>query len=92
MGADLKVFLDTSAQFAAVSSEPGGARLILKLGEAGAATLWVGPWVLKEAPVVLGGVLHSRGLSGTVFRRATGTSIALIWPFQNLRCGTKKSI
>ena len=49
----MKVFLDTSVLFAAVLSETGGARLILKLGEAGALSLWVGPWVLKEAEAVL---------------------------------------
>ncbi len=48
------VFLDTSVLFSAVHSETGGARLILKLGEAGAVSLWVGPWVLKEAEGVLG--------------------------------------
>jgi len=53
VGAELKVFLDTSVLFAAAGSETGGARLILKLGEAGAVSLWVGPWVLKEAEGVL---------------------------------------
>ena len=53
MGAKLRVFLDTSVLFAAVHSETGGARLILKLGEAEAVSLWVGPWVLKEAEGVL---------------------------------------
>ena len=48
-----RVFLDTSVLFAAVWSEQGGARLILKLGEAGAVSLWVGPWVLREADAVL---------------------------------------
>jgi len=51
--AEWRVFLDTSALFAAVHSATGGARLILKLGEAGAISLWVGPWVLKEAEAVL---------------------------------------
>jgi predicted nucleic acid-binding protein len=51
--AELKVFLDTSALFAAVLSDTGGARLILKLGEAGAISLWIGPWVLNEAEAVL---------------------------------------
>jgi predicted nucleic acid-binding protein len=51
---ELKVFLDTSVLFAAVYSETGGARLILKLGEAGAVSLWIGPQVLKEAEEVLG--------------------------------------
>jgi predicted nucleic acid-binding protein len=48
-----RVFLDTSVLFAAVWSERGGSRLILKLGEAGAVSLWVGPWVLREADAVL---------------------------------------
>jgi len=51
--ADLRVFLDTSVLFAAISSASGGARLILKLGEAGVLSLWVGPWVLREAEAVL---------------------------------------
>lgn len=55
MGTELKVFLDTSALFAAVHSDTGGARLILKLGEAGAVSLWIGPWVLKEAEEVIAG-------------------------------------
>jgi predicted nucleic acid-binding protein len=49
----VKVFLDTSVLFAAVYSETGGARLILKLGEAGTIQIWVGPWVLQEADRVL---------------------------------------
>ncbi len=53
MAVEPRVFLDTSVLFAAVHSETGGARLILKLGEAGAICLWVGPWVLKEAESVL---------------------------------------
>lgn len=47
------VFLDTSVLFAAVLSETGGARLILKLGEAGGLRLLVGPRVLREADDVL---------------------------------------
>ena len=53
MGIELKVFLDTSALFAAVYSETGGARLLLKLGEAEAIELWAGPWVLRETDAVL---------------------------------------
>jgi predicted nucleic acid-binding protein len=49
----VRAFLDTSVLFAAVVSETGGARLILKLGEAGVIHLWVGPWVLQEADGVL---------------------------------------
>jgi len=49
----IKVFLDTSVLFAAVYSKTGGSRLILKLGEAGAVQLWVGPWVLREAEGVI---------------------------------------
>ena len=46
-------FLDTSVLFAAVLSETGGARLLLKLGEASAVELWIGPWVLREAERVI---------------------------------------
>jgi len=44
-----RVFLDTSALFAGILSAKGGARLILKLGEAGAIDLLVSPQVLDEA-------------------------------------------
>ena len=53
MGAEPRAFLDSSALFAAVLSEAGGARMILKLGEAGAVSLWVGPLVLAEADAAL---------------------------------------
>lgn len=53
MPAEWRVFLDTSVLFAAAHSETGGARLILKLGEAGAVSLWIGPRVLQEAEAVL---------------------------------------
>lgn len=53
MDAESRVFLDTSALFAAAISESGGARMILKLGEAGAVSLWVGPLVLNEAEAAL---------------------------------------
>ena len=46
-------FLDTSVLFAAVHSETGGARLILKLGEVNAVELWIGPCVLQEADGVI---------------------------------------
>jgi len=51
--AKTRVFLDTSVLFAAVWSETGGSRLILKLGEARALSLWIGPCVLREAEAVL---------------------------------------
>lgn len=53
MDRETRLFLDTSVLFAAVWSESGGSRLILKLGEAGALSLWVGPTVLREAEAVL---------------------------------------
>lgn len=53
MADELRVCLDTSLLFAAVLSDTGGSRLILKLGEAGAVQLWVGPRVLQEADAVL---------------------------------------
>ncbi len=49
---EARVFLDTSALFAAVMSATGGARAILKLSEAGAIQVWVGPAVLQEADEV----------------------------------------
>lgn len=53
MDDEKRVFLDASVLFAAAWSESGGSRLILKLGEAGAVSLWVGPWVLREVDAVL---------------------------------------
>jgi predicted nucleic acid-binding protein len=53
MPPDARVFLDTNVLFAAVLSETGGSRLILRLGEAGAVQLLVGPRVLQEAEGVL---------------------------------------
>jgi predicted nucleic acid-binding protein len=44
----IRVFLDTSALFAGIWSEIGGARLIIKLGEAGALAILVSPRVLIE--------------------------------------------
>ncbi len=49
---ELRIFLDTSALFAAVLSAVGGARALLKLGEAGAIEVGVGPTVLQEADEV----------------------------------------
>jgi len=48
MPANPRVFLDASALFAAVWSSEGGARMILKLGEAGAVRLLVSSQVLDE--------------------------------------------
>ena len=53
MPSSVRVFLDTSAVFSAVYSEAGGARRILKLGEAGLLDLRVGPSVLAEAEAVI---------------------------------------
>jgi predicted nucleic acid-binding protein len=53
MAAEPRVFLDTSVLFAAVLSETGGSRMILRLGESGAVGLWVGSQVLNEAEAVL---------------------------------------
>ncbi|MER3457868.1 MAG: hypothetical protein C4309_03825 [Chloroflexota bacterium] len=49
----VSVFLDTSALFAGIWSAEGGARMILKLGEAGAIRLLVSPQVLAEAESAL---------------------------------------
>jgi predicted nucleic acid-binding protein len=43
-----KAFLDTSALFAGLWSDSGGARQVLKLAEAGMVTLSVSPQVLSE--------------------------------------------
>ena len=68
---ELSVFLDTSALFAAAYSETGGARLILKLGEAGVMSLWVGPRVLREAESVLERKsLRSKGYFALLLDRA----------------------
>lgn len=48
MGAKLRIFLDTSALFAGIWSESGGARLILRLGEAGALQIVLSQQVLNE--------------------------------------------
>jgi predicted nucleic acid-binding protein len=48
-----RVFLDTSVLLAAVWSATGGSRQLLKLGEASAIALWVGPTVLAEMDAVL---------------------------------------
>jgi predicted nucleic acid-binding protein len=50
--AEPRLFLDTSALFAAVFSPTGGARELLRLGEIGAIMLLVGPGVLAEAEEV----------------------------------------
>ena len=44
-----KVFVDTSALFSGIWSAAGGARMILKLGEAGAISLLVSIQVLQES-------------------------------------------
>jgi predicted nucleic acid-binding protein len=47
------VFLDTSALFSGIWSATGGARMLLKLGEAGAIKLFVSSQVLTEIESVL---------------------------------------
>jgi predicted nucleic acid-binding protein len=48
-----RLFLDTSALFAGIWSAEGGARMLLKLGEAGVVELLVSPQVLGEIEDVL---------------------------------------
>lgn len=48
-----RIFLDTSVIFAAVLSETGGARKLLRLGEAGVLQLIVGSNVLRECEEVV---------------------------------------
>lgn len=52
-GTAKKVFLDTSAIFAAVLSESGGARKLMQLGEAGVFQLLMGSYVLRECEEVV---------------------------------------
>lgn len=47
------IFLDTSALFSGIWSATGGARMLLKLGEAQAVKLYVSPHVLQEIEAVL---------------------------------------
>jgi predicted nucleic acid-binding protein len=53
MAAAPRVFLDTSAVFAGIWSESGGARLLLRLGEAGALKIVLSRQVLDEMDAVL---------------------------------------
>lgn len=53
MPTSVRVFLDTSVLFAGIWSAEGGARMILKLGEARAVRILVSPHVLIEAESVL---------------------------------------
>jgi predicted nucleic acid-binding protein len=48
-----RLFLDTSALFAGIWSAQGGARMLLKLGEAGAVELLVSSQVLEEIEDVI---------------------------------------
>lgn len=49
---ELRIFLGTSAIFAAVLPATGGARALLKLGESSVIQIWVGPAVLMGADEV----------------------------------------
>jgi len=53
MAHGIRVFLDTSALFAGIWSAKGGARAILKLGEARSIHILVGPQVLVEIDTAL---------------------------------------
>lgn len=53
MAARIRVFLEPSALFAGLWSEAGGARLLLRLGEAGAIQIVLSQQVLNELDVVL---------------------------------------
>ena len=48
-----RLFLDTSALFAGIWSAEGGARMLLKLGEAGVVELLVSSQVLEEIEDVI---------------------------------------
>jgi predicted nucleic acid-binding protein len=53
MEPELRLFLDTSALFAGIWSAEGGARMLLKLGEAGVVELLVSSQVLEELEEVM---------------------------------------
>ncbi len=53
MARRIRVFLDTSALFAGIWSQEGGARFILRLGEASMIQIAVGSYVLTEIQNVL---------------------------------------
>ena len=53
MAGKVRVFLDTSALFAGIWSEQGGARMLLKLGEMEVIRLLVSPQVIAEIDAVL---------------------------------------
>jgi predicted nucleic acid-binding protein len=80
MAAELRLFLDTSVLFAAVLSETGGSRLILKLGEAGAVDLWVGSQVLREADAVLA---RKAAQSKAIFALLLGQAKVSVGPSPN---------
>jgi predicted nucleic acid-binding protein len=44
-----RVFLDTGALFAAILAPESGARVLLRMGEAGLISLWIGRTTLREA-------------------------------------------
>jgi predicted nucleic acid-binding protein len=53
MASKLRLFLDTSALFAGIWSAEGGARMLLRLGEADVAQLLISPQVLAEIEQVV---------------------------------------
>lgn len=48
-----RVFLDTGALFAAILAPESGARAVLRMGEAGLISLWIGRTTLQEADRIL---------------------------------------
>ena len=80
MPAKVRVFLDTSALFAGIWSATGGARMILRLGEAGAIRLFASPQVLceiekalrRKAPDALGSLALLLDRSGVEIAPSAG--------------------
>jgi len=71
-----RIFLDTRALFAGTWSEEGGARMLLRLGEAGAIELLISPQVLAE----LQGALARKApktlpVAAVLLDRAAGTVV-----------------
>ena len=71
-----RIFLDTSALFAGIWSDEGGARMLLRLGEAGAVELLISPQVLVELQAALARKApDTLPLAAVLLDRAAGTVV-----------------
>jgi len=71
-----RIFLDTSALFAGIWSDEGGARMLLRLGEAGAIELLISPRILVELQAALARKApDTLPLAAVLLDRAAGTVV-----------------